>query len=283
MVFGYVAIHPPKSRCHPSQPPLTVMTGAGAGEESREEVGRRAYHHRWIYWKLLREVLSSIREQWAISDGYIWSNIEWMWMMTADERVESHLAIALLMMKLAEESSYIRSQAGPQGWRQRDQQHSGSEMLTNGTKMPVIDGSVTIMLIGSIRGIKIWHQNAFRSVVPVLSPSGRSAGISMRISKWVPVLPCQWFSRLSKLKNIFVSLWPFECMLTASSSLWQMQRFNIWQDNSLLSTKSVIYKRKRCFINTMGNCVLIGVLFPNNFQVWANLLSKMVCEEAIVK
>lgn len=177
----------------------------------------------------------------------------------------------------------IRPQAGPQGWRQRGQQHSGREMLTNGTKMPVIDGSVTIMLIGSIRGIKIWHQNAFRSVVPVLSPSGRSAGISMRISKWVPVLPCQWFSRLSKLKNIFVSLWPFERMLIASSSLWQMQRFNIWQDNSLLSTKSVIYKRKRCFINTTENCVLIGVLFPNNFQVWANLLSKVVCEEAIVK
>lgn len=58
-------------------------------------------------------------------------------------------------------------------------------------------------------------------------------------------------------------------MLISNSSLWQMQRFNISQDNSLLSTWSVILKRKRCFKNAMENWILIGVMYTNNFQSWA--------------
>lgn len=169
-------------------------------------------------------------------------------------------------------------------------------MLINDTKLPVIEGSITIMLISSIWRIKIWQQNSLRSVVSVLSPPGWRVSISTGIRKslsspasdsvgfpsWKIFLYILFrflyiYTHFSYILYfyiyMYVYIWPFVCMLIPNSSLWQLQRFSIWEDDNLLSTKSVIYKRKKCFINVLENCILRGVMFSNYFQVWSNLLS----------
>lgn len=130
-----------------------------------------------IYRKLLREVLPSLKEQWAVSGGYIWSDIEWMWMMTADERVQSHLAVVLPVLRLAQMSPYLlQVTSSTTRTKTKGPATEWEEMLTSGTQMAIIAGLVTIMLICSMSRIKIWHQNPFRSVVPTLCPQ---AGVSI--------------------------------------------------------------------------------------------------------
>lgn len=95
--------------------------------------------------------------------------------MTADERVESQLAVVLLMMKVAQVSSYLLKVTSSTT-RTKGPATEWEEMLTSGTKMSTIAGSVTIMLTCSTSRIKIYHQDPFRSIVPILCPK---AGVSI--------------------------------------------------------------------------------------------------------
>lgn len=112
-------------------------------------------------------------------------------MMTADEGVDSQLAgncppddevsKSVLCYKVASSTARMKTKGLVTQWE---------EMLTHGTKMTIVDGSVTITLI-----LSSYDKNMAPKPIQICSScsfsKGWSDGISSGIRKWVPVLSSQ--------------------------------------------------------------------------------------------